>query len=89
MKLLMYTVRDKAVGSFLPPFYVRAAGEALRSFTEAVNDVKSNFAKYPDDFTLFCLGSFDDGSGMFDTVEPQRVVSARDVFTNVVDVSTS
>lgn len=79
MKLYVYTVLDKAVGSFLPPFYCRAPGEAVRSFTEAVNGDKSNFSKYPDDFTLFCLGVWDDADAQFVLSEPQRVITARDV----------
>lgn len=76
MKLVICAVYDKAVGAFLTPFFTRSKGEALRSFTEACNDPKVPFGKNAGDFTLFGLGEFDDGSGLFNTGEPQRLLSA-------------
>lgn len=78
MELKVYSVLDKAVGAFLPPFYMRSDGEAIRSFAEACNDPKS-LGKHAEDFTLFRLGSFDDGSGLFKCGEPERVLSALEV----------
>lgn len=79
MKHQMYTVYDKAVGSYLPPFYVRAKGEALRSFTASVQQPDHQFAKFSADYVLFFLGEFDDNSGTFIAVEPQRIISAQEV----------
>lgn len=72
----LFSVRDKAVGAFLQPFFSRSKGEALRSFTEAVNDEKSMFHKHETDYTLFYLGEFDDVSGLFATSEPERLLTA-------------
>lgn len=76
MRLQVFSVYDKAVGAFMQPFYVRSRGEALRSFTEAVNDEKSNFHRHTADFSLMFIGEFDDQSGLFDTADPSRVISA-------------
>lgn len=62
----MYTVHDSATAAYLRPFFARNKGEALRSFSEAVNDPASQFAKYPAEFTLFEMGTFDDTLGTFD-----------------------
>lgn len=75
MKMIVFSVLDKAVGAFLPPFYCRSQGEALRSFAEAANDPK-RFQKYASDYVLMRLGEYDDGSGLFSCGEPIRVVSA-------------
>lgn len=83
MKLHVYSVFDKAVGAYLQPFYARSNGEALRSFTEACNNGDSVFSKHALDYTLVRLGEFDDNSGVFNTVEPQRVVSATEVIVPV------
>lgn len=72
----VYSVLDKAVGAFLPPFYSRAAGEAVRSFSDAVNDPAHQFNKHMLDYELCRLGSFDDVSGVFSGSGPERVVSA-------------
>lgn len=79
MQLLVFTVYDKAVGAFLPPFYVRSKGEALRSFTEACNDRSHQFFKHSSDYTLMWCGEFDDQSGLFSVTDPSRVISAFEV----------
>jgi len=55
----VFTVYDVKVEAYLQPFYCQSKGEAVRSFTEAANDSASNIGKYPADFTLFEIGSFD------------------------------
>lgn len=79
-----YTVFDKAVGAFLQPFYVRSKGEAIRSFTEAVNQKDHQFGKYPADYTLMFCGTFDDSSGIFtcDKAGPARVIGATECITD-------
>jgi len=77
-----YSVLDRAVKSFLQPFFVRARGEALRSFTEVVNTKDHQFNKHATDYTLYYVGRFDDASGMFETVEPVRCVSGLEVLVD-------
>lgn len=66
MKLKVFTVYDSKVGAHLQPFYARSTGEAIRSFSQAVMDTNTQFNKYPADFTLFEVGSWDDQSCVFD-----------------------
>lgn len=83
MKLQVFTVYDMAVKAFLQPFYARSHGEAIRSFTELANDTGTHVCRHPSDFVLHHLGEFDDASGLFECVEPARVVSAREVVEDV------
>lgn len=76
MKHMVFTVFDKAVGAYLQPFFSRSRGEALRSFSDAVNDSKSQFFVHPADFYLVFCGVFDDNSGIFSCADPERVISA-------------
>lgn len=77
MKLLAFSVFDRAVEAFLPPFFVRHRGEALRSFIDACNDRSHQFSKHVLDYTLMFVGEFDDTRGAFDQLsDPVRVVSA-------------
>ena len=77
MKLGVYAVYDAAVGAYLNPFYARARGEALRSFSQACNDEKHQFALHARDYMLFELGTFDDSNGSFETpAVPVRVIDA-------------
>lgn len=79
MKLMAFSVFDKAVGCFLPPVFVRSKGEMLRNFTAACNSAEHQFHKHASDYTLFLLGEFEDASGVFAPVEPTRVIGALEV----------
>jgi hypothetical protein len=74
----IYTVRDNKAESYLPPFYSQSKGTAIRSFSESCNDPNSMFCKYPDDFALFEIGTFDDSSCSFETHSPVNLGLARE-----------
>lgn len=84
-----YSVYDKAVGAYLPPFAARQKMEAIRSFADAVGDDKHQFNRHADDYVLFELGEFDDASGRFSSVEPVRVISALECLTEQLRPSES
>lgn len=76
----MFSVLDSAVKAFLPPFFCRTKGEAIRSFSEAANNKEHQFYRHSADYTLYYLGDFDDASGIVtSTMGPERVISAREV----------
>lgn len=68
MKVGVYSIRDMKAGSFMAPFFLHNDEVAKRAAREAVRDPQSNFSKYPEDFTLFRIGIFDDSTGL---VEPE------------------
>lgn len=59
----MFTIYDEKADAFLPPFFLPTNGMALRTFADCVNDDKHAFGKNPQDYTLFSVGNFDDGTG--------------------------
>jgi len=61
----IYTVYDHKAEAYLKPFYARTRGEAIRMFSESSNTVDHPFNKYPEDFTLFECGEWDDENCMF------------------------
>lgn len=79
MVLQCYSVHDKAVGAFMPPFYAKSRGEAMRMFIDACSDANSNLSKHPADYVLFQCGEFEDGTGIFSSREPERVISSLEV----------
>lgn len=83
MMLQAFSVFDKAVNAFMPPFFARSTGEAMRSFEELANDATTNVSKHPSDFVLFRIGEFNDSSGIFDVAEPTRLVGAYEVVREV------
>lgn len=62
--MFMYSVYDKAAGSFNIPFFQLNDRVAIRSFMDLVRDERSQVSKHPEDYDLWCLGSFDDASGL-------------------------
>lgn len=63
--LKVYSVYDSKVGAYMNPIYLRSKGEAVRVFTETVNSPDHQFAKNPEDFTLFELGDWNEENANF------------------------
>lgn len=64
----MFSVFDSKVKAFDPPFVMRNAAEALRSFSLAVNhpdNKNGKIATFPADFTLFEIGTWCELQGKF------------------------
>lgn len=80
MKLLIIGIKDTAVEYFQPAAHVvRARGEALRNFTDVVNDPQSkHLHNHPQDFELWILGELDDQTGEI-SGNPERLARGIDV----------
>lgn len=68
----LFTVYDVKKESYLPPFVMRTPAEAIRGFVTTLNDQKTDYCMYPQDFTLFHLGTFDDVTCEFDIYEAKK-----------------
>lgn len=68
LKLLAFSVFDSAAKAYLPPFFAPTVEVAIRRFRATVNDPspENQIAKYPEDYTLFHCGEFDQGTGVFE-----------------------
>lgn len=79
--LFVCAVKDSAVQAFNRPFFVPTVAAAARSFTDEVNRASEDNVMYrhPDDYELWCLGTFDDESGVFSGGEARPVSRAKDV----------
>lgn len=60
-----FSVFDSAAQAYLPPFYSKTTGLALRSFETAANNAEHDFHNHAGDYTLFELGSFDESTAYF------------------------
>lgn len=54
----LFTVFDSAAEKFLEPFHAPTIEYALRQFRSTLTDPQHMFAKYPEDYTLFHIGTF-------------------------------
>lgn len=68
MRMLGFSVYDRKVEAFLPIFFARSKGEALRSLGDAATDPNHQFAKHAADYILYQVCVFDDQTGHVDRV---------------------
>ena len=61
--LLVFSVYDSKAEAYGRPFFLTSDGLAMRAFMEAVQSQEHDFAKWPADYTLFRIGSYDEHSG--------------------------
>lgn len=69
MKMRMYSVFDKAISAFTPPFCCRTDGEAKRSFAQEAVNANAQIGKHKSDYSLFFIGYFDDALGACSAAE--------------------
>lgn len=77
MELRIYSIRDSKAEIFNQPIFQKTHGEAERNFQTLVKDEKSMVSKYPEDFDLYYLGTYDDQTGLVKPLDtPQHIVKA-------------
>lgn len=74
MFLKLYSVLDRKAGFFKTPYAARSDGEMTRNLADAMRDPATTIAQYPEDFSLYEIGSFDDTTGLMVAVHPPRHV---------------
>lgn len=60
----VYSVRDAKTQAFSPPFIASNNGEALRQFDMLCKNPETMVHKFPADFALFHIGSFQEQLGL-------------------------
>ena len=82
----IFAMYDTKANFYLQPFPETSTIAALRGFEVAVNEGKSTFNRFPDDFCLHELADFDQQTGVI-TVHavPQNLGSARTVLKTPQD----
>lgn len=70
MMLRAFSLLDSKVGTFSSPFYATHVGHAVRMCTDLANDRNTTVGRYPSDFMLFEIGTFDDQTGALSSINP-------------------
>ncbi len=77
METKLFSIRDTKGEIYNQPFFKFTHGEAERYFREVKADEKSLVNKYPEDFDLYFIGSFDSQTGILKGSDtPQHIVKA-------------
>lgn len=78
--MLLFVVRDVKADAYGAPMSVATKGLALRSFTEACLDPRSEMNKYPEDYMLYVIGQYEPNTGCISPFPvPEFVASASEV----------
>lgn len=80
MVVPMFAVRDQKAEMYEMPMVFLNEATARRAFARVANDTNDTHGKFPEDFELHMLGSFDDSKGRLISLDaPQRVCSFLDL----------
>lgn len=63
-KLIVASVRDAKAEAFMQPIFTVTRGTAERSFAQALGDKDAPFARTPEDYSMWELGTFDEATGV-------------------------
>ena len=72
----IYTVYDHAAKAYMQPFFQDTAGMEIRGFTEVANDPEHSIGKYPSEYTLYHIGTYDDQNGHIECITPEPMGNA-------------
>ena len=75
MKVNLYAVFDRCSGVYDGPIPGRADAEMIRGFTQQCLNPDSQLGKSPDDFTLFKVGSWNDGTAELEDFAPEKLLN--------------
>jgi len=73
----IFTIRDSKADSYGIPFYSPTPGTAERQLKDLTNDPQSMVCKYPEDYDLYKIGSYNQLTGNITKLDtPQHVCKA-------------
>lgn len=77
----IFAIYDRKSQIYRFPNFYRNEGQAARSLLQACTDLQTEIGRFPADFELYELGSWDDERGILYSIEkPIFVVSAQTLF---------
>jgi hypothetical protein len=87
MKYKVTSIYDNATQSYKPPMYNRSVGEVERSlhaFYETAPQSHNDLYAFPEHYSLFLLGEWDDTTGKHDYTEnPEHIANLHEIKAKV------
>nr|WAE43305.1 MAG: nonstructural protein [Microviridae sp.] len=85
MKLGIFVVYDEKSEAYANPFCFSHKGEAVRAFEDLCKDKNSRISIHLEDYSLYCIGEFDDRAGSIaGKVAPEFIIRAIDFKPDLV-----
>lgn len=82
MNVEMFTVYDSAARRYLDPFCAPTIEVAIRLFRELANKPDHAFGKFPGDYELRHIGSFDAEAGILIAADPTHSLGVALTYVN-------
>lgn len=82
MEKSMYTVYDTKAAYHGTPFPCLTDADAVRAFSGACSDRSSLIGVHPTDFTLYCIGVYNDSSAEFVSIKPRYITNGAEVIAS-------
>ena len=73
MKINLYVIHDAVAAIYNKPFYLVNDQVALRSAGALAMDENSEISKHPEDYTMWCIGEYEDTTAEIETFEPRLI----------------
>ena len=78
----MYTIFDSEAQIYQLPFYEINDGTAIRKLQQfATKSPEDVMVRYPEQFTLFHIGTYDDSTGSLHPVDPSVIMQMDKIIT--------
>ena len=75
MRQGLYAIFDTASGVYDGPLRGQADGVVVRQFCDMAAGSEHPVAQHPEDFTLFKIGYFNDGTGELEGCVPEKLIN--------------
>lgn len=79
MIMQVFAVKDRALEAHMRPWFAFTTGQAIRMFSDEVNNPTSDMHKHPDDYDLWHLGSWNDENANFTNVKNEQIAMGKQV----------
>jgi hypothetical protein len=84
---MIFTIRDKAAGTYFTPMFVHNELHALREYKMAMAMADTPMHHSPDDFQLIHIGYYDPDSGTIDACDEHVVVADGAIETHAAEAA--
>lgn len=89
MNAEIFTVFDMAAKRYVEPFTAPTIEVAIRSFGAACATEGHEFDKFPEDYALYHIGTFDAVEGTLKALEPRRIAMANAFVRKIEEVKSA
>ncbi len=87
MRVRAFAVLDQKAKAFLPPIFYPEVGQAVRVFSDCVNDKTHPFGLHPEDYVLYEIGLYDDAKALLEAYGPEMVITGMQVVAEATVIS--